>query len=114
MPVRSASTWRAKRARSSANGSIACWPTSTAWRRRQTDWAQDANGADLHGAALRAPRRVAIRSAARAALLDEGAQPLLRRVRHGDVDEILDRGRDAAAVVEIVLAHEGRAAQPHD
>src|SRR5262249_19239675 len=49
-----------------------------------------------------------------AALLGEGAQAVLRRIRHGDVAEILDCVGDAAAVVEIVLPHEGGAAEPHD
>src|SRR5215471_9022939 len=99
MPARTASTLRAMPARSSASGCIGRWRRSTACRRRRATAERGARDS---------------LSAARTALLDEGAQAILRRVGHGHVAEILDRVGDAAAVVEIVLPHEGGAPEPHD
>lgn len=48
-----------------------------------------------------------------AATVDERLELILRGIGHSDVAEILDRVSDAAAVVEVVLPHECRAAKVH-
>jgi hypothetical protein len=49
-------------------------------------------------------------SAAMRPLVEERLQPFLRRLCHAHIAEILGRAGDAAAIVQVVLPHESRAA----